>query len=571
MSSSSDPLKADFRNFLWLCWKHLGLPEPTPIQYDIATWLQHGPKRGILQAFRGVGKSWITSAYVCWLLYCNPQLNILVVSASKARSDDFSTFTLRLIKEMEILHFLIPRSEQRESKVSFDVAPAKASHAPSVKSAGITGQITGSRADVIIADDIEVANNSDTQTKRDKLAESVKEFDAILKPDSPIGRITFLGTPQSEQSIYNTLTDDRGYMTRIYTALYPDSRQMRRYGTRIAPYLTNALADDPELEGKPTDLNRFTADDLAERLLSYGKSGFALQFMLDTSLSDEDKYPLKVSDLVVMSLNPTKAPTEVIWASSPELINSDVTNVAMPGDRMYRPAFTSDDWSDYEGSIMFVDPSGRGQDETSYAVVKMLLGKLYCTAAGGFKGNGYDESALSKILSIAKTQQVEKILVEPNFGDGMFAQLLRAKAQVQYPVTIEDAPWNKTQKEARIIDTLEPLMNQHRIVMCSSVIESDYKSTIGYSEKDERFCRLIYQMTRLTRDRGSLAHDDRVDAFAGAVQYWLDRMARNTDRAVDDRREDLMNAELDKFMDNALGRTPSQQTFLNTYSSYRGN
>ena len=200
---ANDPL-SDFRKFLFVIWKHLHLPDPTPVQYDIAYNLQHGDKRMIIEAFRGVGKSWVTSAYVVWLLYMNPQLNILVVSASKTRADDFTTFTLRLINEMPILQHLIPHSDQRQSKISFDVGPANASHAPSVKSVGISGQLAGSRADVIVADDIEVPNNSMTQGMRDKLSEAVKEFDAILKPD---GRIIYLGTPQNQESLYNKLPD----------------------------------------------------------------------------------------------------------------------------------------------------------------------------------------------------------------------------------------------------------------------------------------------------------------------------------------------------------------------------
>jgi hypothetical protein len=218
--TDADPLKADFRNFLWMVWKHLGLPEPTPVQYDIALFLQHGPRRSVIEAFRGVGKSWVTSAFVCWLLYCNPQLKIMVVSASKQRADDFSTFTLRLINDIELLHHLRPRDDQRSSKVAFDVGPAKPDHSPSVKSVGITGQLAGSRADYIVADDIEVPNNSDTQTKRDKLAEAIKEFDAVLKPG---GRVVYLGTPQTEHSIYNLLPE-RGYVIRIWPARYPTKR-----------------------------------------------------------------------------------------------------------------------------------------------------------------------------------------------------------------------------------------------------------------------------------------------------------------------------------------------------------
>ena len=86
----------DFRNFLYLVWKHLNLPEPTKVQYDIANYIQKSSTRTIVSAFRGAGKSYITSAYVLWRLLLDPQLNILVVSASKNRADDFSTFCLKL-------------------------------------------------------------------------------------------------------------------------------------------------------------------------------------------------------------------------------------------------------------------------------------------------------------------------------------------------------------------------------------------------------------------------------------------------------------------------------------------
>ncbi|MDX0139255.1 phage terminase large subunit [Sinorhizobium medicae] len=546
--NSADPLR-DFRNFLFLVWKHLHLPNPTTVQYDIAGFLQHGPKRLIIEAFRGVGKSWVTSAFVCWLLYCNPQLNILVISASKQRADDFSTFTLRLIFEMEILAHLRPTGDQRMSKVSFDVGPARASHAPSVKSLGITSQIAGSRADVLIADDIEVPNNSDTQLKRDKLSEQIKEFDAVLKPG---GRIIYLGTPQTEQSIYNLLPD-RGYQVRIWPARYPDEERRAKYGSKLAPMIARKLDDDASLVGCTTDPQRFTDGDLAERELSYGRSGFSLQFMLDTSLSDEDKFPLKLSDLIVMGLNPKKAPREIVWGSGPDQIIDKLPMVGLPGDRWYRPIFHDKDFLDYEGTAMFVDPSGRGKDETSWAVVKMLHGVLYLTAVGASRGHGYSDEVLDKILSTAKEQGVNIILVEPNMGDGMFAQLLRARSILKYPVNIEDADWSKSQKEARIIDTLEPIMNQHRLVICSSVIEWDYDSTAAFPTDEVNKFRLFYQMTRITRNRGSLAHDDRLDAVAGCVAYWLEQMSRNTSMAVQQRKDELLDAELARFMEVALG------------------
>lgn len=222
---------------LWLTWKHLGLPEPTPIQFDISHYLQHGPRRKIVQAFRGVGKSWITTAYAVWKLYREPDTKIMVVSASKTLADSVSTFALQIISGMSELRHLLPRSDQRSAKVAFDVGPARESKDPSFKSVGITGQITGSRADLIIADDIEVANNSQTQAMRDKLAESVKEFDAVLKPG---GEVTFLGTPQCEMSIYNVLPQ-RGYDIRIWPARFPDETQLAAYGDRLAPMIRQKL------------------------------------------------------------------------------------------------------------------------------------------------------------------------------------------------------------------------------------------------------------------------------------------------------------------------------------------
>ena len=412
-----DPLKDDFRLFLRLIWSHLRLPSPTPIQLNIAQYLQGGPRRRIISAFRGVGKSWITAAYVCWRLYREPQLKILVVSASKNLSDNFSTFCLQLINNIPELTHLAPRDDQRNAKVQFDVGPAEPSKDPSVRSVGITGQITGGRADLIIPDDIEVPNNSATQQMRDKLAESVKEFDAVLKPG---GEVVFLGTPQTEQSIYNTL-QNRGYDIRIWPVRFPAKNHL--YGTNLAPIIQKVLNDHGDAYlGKPTDPDRFTETDLMERETSYGRAGFSLQFMLDTRLSDADRYPLKLSDLIVMSLNAETAPEKVVWASSPELADKDLNNVGFNGDRFYRPMQTQGQWIPYTGSVMAVDPSGRGKDETAYCVVKILNGQLFVTAWGGFNG-GYDETTLVSLAEIARDQKVNLVLIESRVEIALFKHI----------------------------------------------------------------------------------------------------------------------------------------------------
>jgi len=540
----------NFKNFLYLCWKHLNLPEPTPIQYDIADYLQSPEKRLVIEAFRGVGKSWITSAFVCHQLLMNPQRNILVVSASKSRADDFSTFTQRLIGEMPMLQHLIPRAEQRSSKVSFDVAPALASHAPSVKSMGITGQLTGSRADLIIADDVESANNSQTQLMRDRLGETVKEFDAIIKPS--IGRIIFLGTPQTEMSLYNDL-EERGFKTRIWTALYPSKAQLISFGHKIAPMI-NSVEDQ---EGNPTDPKRFDSVDLLERMSSYGRSGFNLQFMLDTTMSDSNRYPLKLNDLIVLSGSSTwkEAPAKVQWASSPDQIKAidpEIPNVGLKGDLWVSPMYTSPEYTKFEGSVMAIDPSGRGEDKTAYCVLKMLHGVLYLTAIGALDG-GYSEDTMSELSYIAKRQDVNYVVIESNFGDGMATQLLKPVMAKIHPCEIEEVRHN-IQKEKRIIDTLEPIMNSHKLVVDDLLIKEDFKL-----EPDHQLFR---QMTRITRDKGALRHDDQIDALAIAANYWVTRMDRDQTLSYTQHKEDLLDADLEKFMESAIGRKPREERFI---------
>ncbi len=539
----------DFRYFLILTWRHLNLPDPTPVQLEIAEYLQHGPRRKIIQAFRGVGKSWITSAYVVWKLRMDPQLKFLVVSASKDRADNFSTFTMRLITEMDILAPLRPDASQRNSKISFDVRPARADHAPSVKSVGVLGQMAGSRADEVVADDVEVPNNSFTQPMRDKLSEAVKEFDAILKPK---GKICFLGTPQTEQSLYLTL-EERGYETCIWPARYPNLKN--NYGDRLAPKLHQRLIDELVKPKDPVDPDRFNAIDLMEREASYGRSGFSLQFMLDTSLSDQDRYPLKLSDLIISSVNPEHAPEKIIWSNSPEYTLPDLPCVGFNGDRYYRPAQEFGDWIEYTGSVMSIDPSGKGKDATGYAIVKMLNGNLFVTDAGGLVG-GYDDRVLERLSKLARDHKVNTIIVEENFGGGMFAELLKPYLMRYHPCQVENVRNNKT-KEFRIIDTLEPVMNSHRLIIDRKIVEKDYRSNTNEAPERKLKLQLFYQMSRITRHKGSLVHDDILDALSGAVSYWTDYMSADEDRNIQHRKDELLHLHLDNW-DSSMNKTITQ-------------
>lgn len=537
-------LKEDFRKFLYLVWKHIALPDPTPLQYDIAKFLQLGPRKCCIQAFRGVGKSFITSAYVLWELYRNPQIKILVVSASKSRSDAFTTFTMRLIQEMPILAHLKPREEQRNSRIEFDVGPAVADQSPSVKSVGITGQLTGTRADIIIADDVEVLNNAATADMREKLLGRTKEFSAILKPLEE-ARIIYLGTPQTEDSIYKKLPET--FVTRIWPALMPTDAEREKYGDELAPYIRSLRYP----EGTSTDPQRFSDSDLMSRMAEYGKAGFALQFMLNTSLSDTERFPLKVRDLIIMDVQVDRAPMKIEWMPDLKRELKQLPNLAMAGDRFYSFASHSELFNEYTGTVMSIDPSGRGKDETGYAVVKMLNGFLHVRRAGGLPG-GYDNATLQKLAMIAHDEKVNQVIIEANFGDGMYTSLFTPVISKIHPCAIEEVK-HSIQKERRIIDTLEPVISRHKLVVDTKVIEDDYRTAQAY-DGDNKFTKsLVYQLSRISLDRGSLKHDDRLDALSIAVAYWVENMAQDADRGISRERSDALDKELERFMENAIG------------------
>ena len=502
----------DFKVFLKMTWEHLRLPAPTRMQYYIADYLQEGHKRSQLEALRGIGKTWITGAFVAWRLLRDPNEKILIVSQSGAHSDNISIFIRKLIDTMPILEHLQPRADQRSSVIAFDVNGAEVSVQPSVKSLGITSQLQGNRASLLISDDVEGVQNSATEKRRQDLLNQVAEYEAILQT-SEKAQILVLGTPQSSESIYNRMRD-KGYVTRIYPARYPEN--VAAYDGCLADYLLEDMARSPELVGKSTD-SRFSDEDLYARELSYGRSGFKLQFMLDTSLSDAERYPLKSRDLIVTDLTPETAPTRLVWSSQSRESITELPNVGFTGDTLQRPS-VQEEYGSYEGSILAIDPSGRGKDEMGWCIVNHLLGKVFVPDFGGING-GYSEENLVFLAEKAKQYRVNKVVVESNFGDGMFNSLLSPVMNAIYPVAIEEVR-NNIQKERRIIDTLEPLMNQHRLVVDYSALKRDIE--YGLSDPKSIYYSMVYQMTHITQERGALVHDDRLDVLALGIQYWND-------------------------------------------------
>ena len=512
-------LKGDFKLFLQALWDQLDLPEPTRAQYAIADYLQHGPKRLQIQAFRGVGKSWITAGFVLWTLFKNNEKKIMIISASKDRADNMSIFLQKLIVETPWLNHLQPTNEDaRWSRISFDVA-CPPHQAPSVKSLGITSQLTGSRADFILLDDVEVPGNSMTELMREKLLQLCTETESILTP-SDDSRICFLGTYQNSFSIYTRLAE-RNYKPFVWPARYP--RKTESYGGLLAPQLYEDIEKGAD-PGECTDPDRFDDEDLLQREASMGKSNFMLQFMLDTSLSDASKFPLKFADLIVTSVNPTTAPEAIIWCSDPSNVIKDLPTVGLPGDYFYSPMQTKGEWSEYNQTIASLDPSGRGSDETAVSYLSEKNGIIYLHEIRAYR-DGYSDNTLLDILRGCQKYGVTKMVIETNFGDGIVSELVKKHCiQTKNYIDIEEVRAN-VRKEDRIIDALEPVMNQHRLVVDRKVIEWDFASNPKLPPEERIGYMLFGQMSKMTRAKFAIRHDDRLDCLAQGVKYFTECLA----------------------------------------------
>lgn len=552
-------------------WEFLRLPEPTAVQIDIARYLQHGPKRSIIQAFRGVGKSWITVAFVCWILFLDPHKNIKVVSAGEGLAGDFTKFALQLIRGMPLLQHLEPNPAkgQKASTEKFDVGPSSANRDPSVMSVGITGQLTGGRADVIVMDDIEIPKNSYTPLLRERLFKLVEEPDNLLKP-LPESKIVYLGTPQVEQSLYSRLHKERKYAIRVWPAEVP--ADPNKYHGNLAPFILKMIEKGAPA-GTPVEPKRFPRHILDDKLAGNGVAGYQLQFMLDTTPSDAERHPLKLKDLIIMDCDLEMAPIKVAWTNDADKKVKELDAGGFDGDHYYKVAWRSDEMANYSQTVMAIDPSGKGADETAFVIVKFCHGMLYLMDAGGFR-DGFGDATLSALAGKAVRWGVNDIIIEKNYGGGMFDSLLKPwliKAGLEKEIELkrdglpvdrvrhgkideEYKGWANEQKEMRILDTLEPVVRSHKLIVSREVLDADSRQ-----QKLEQKYSLIFQFTRMQRLRGALAHDDRLDALSMAVAYFTSKMARDQDKILDEEKERRKMEALRHHMRHVIGRGKPQR------------
>ena len=513
----------DFRNHMWACFKYLGLGEPTAAQYAMADALQNGKADMQLQAGRGFGKSVITACLASWFLLKDSNCTIMVVSATGNKATEFISMTRKILDLVPYCEHLKPGGHTTDNAFAFNVeARTKIGQDKSCFARGISAQITGSHADYVIGDDIEIEGNCETANAREKLMNKVAEFEQIRNVG---GRVIFLGTPQIKDSIYNQLKE--GYPVTKFPAIIPDKDNL--IDVEDCNEWILQLSGNP---GDPTQPERFPMEVLMERMAKIGPKLFALHYKLDTSLADFEKYPLRLSDLIVIDVHPDMCPEKLVWASSVPM--KKVPSFGLTGDIIYEPMWVSEKYTKYVQTVMHVDPSGRGEDETAICIASFANGYIFIHELIGYPG-GYEKAVLKKIAKLAYEYGVNLIRVESNFGDAMYSQLLTPVVmEVCSQTAVEDFRVSG-RKETRIIAALEPIMTTHRLVFDRRAI---------CQEDNQK------QITRIYDRRGALGKDDRVDCLASAVSYWEDMMSTDVDVLIERNREKSRQDLVKTWMDD---------------------
>jgi hypothetical protein len=546
----------DFREFLYDVVTGLLGFNCTPLQLDIALYLQSGPLYRMIQAQRGQAKTTITAAYPVWRIIHEPSTRVLIVSSGDTMATEIANWVIQIIRGMEELRCLRPdkAAGDRESVKAFDVhhvlkGPEKS---PSIACMGITSNMQGKRADILIADDIESSKNSQTEVQRERLKHLTKDFTSICST----GDIIYLGTPQSIDSVYNGLAS-RGFDIRVWPGRFPTDEEENNYGAFLAPIIREAVQKDPSLRngggptgdrGKPTDPDLLNEEVLCKKEVDQGRAYFQLQHMLDTRLMDRDRFPLKPSNLVFMRVAGERSPVEINWVQAPEY------RVFTPPDfpvetPFYRAHSFSQEFGTFTGTHMHVDPAGGGAngDECAWAITKFMAGKVYLVAVGGRKG-GYGQDLLDHLTDQAVKYKPTSISVEKNYGNGAFKNIWEPHLIKKHQCGLTET-WESGQKELRIIDILEPVITSGRLIVDEDVLQQDMRYCDKYAIKDRPSFSVFYQMARVTRDRNALIHDDRLDALAGSVRFWVDLLRQDEEKA----KHKAQKEAYAKLMANPLG------------------
>ena len=537
----------------------VGNPDLNRLQADMCRYLFSGPLYRMLQAQRGQAKTTLTAIYAIFRIIHAPHTRILIFSQKGKRAEEIAGWCIKILRGLEFLSFMLPdkASGDKESVKSFDIhwVLKGSDKSPSISCESIEAGAQGARADVLIADDIESPKNGLTVTQRGHLLQLSKEFSSICTH----GDILYLGTPQSKDSIYNTLPA-RGFGVRIWPGRFPTAEEQERYGDKLAPYLSDRIKTDESIcsgggidgsKGKPSDPHRYTEYDLCEKELDKGPEDFQLQYMLDTSMVDAMRQQLKLSDLLVANYDWERLPEVQVYQASQKYQAELPNDFPVHLQKMYNPVPVDCLFvKPKEPPMMFIDPAGGGVDELSFGVSCSVGPYIHLLTVGGLKG-GLSDGNSEVLVNTIRKFGVKLVKCESNMGHGLFEINLRSILAKHLELSDVGVigEYSTGQKERRIIDSFVSATQRHRVIIHKDVFDMDTECGKQHSLDKRKQYSFFYQFANITTDRNSLTHDDRLEAAAGAVRHWKAVLVQDEDKAATLRGL----AEAREFMSDPMG------------------
>jgi hypothetical protein len=546
-------LEKDHIFFLRELWKFTDPLNKAPlgdVELDIFDWVRTGPQYCGVLAPRSTGKTHVvTAASTACDLFLDPQWKVKILSKTDGEAKKTVQLVRRWLSTVPFLRHLVPQKNtwQKDSERWFHTGPCSENARDySLHAQGIESQITGGRAHVVYADDIETKTNTRTLEARTLLDERIKELKAVASFDTrgrgSGGRIVDVGTFHHEESVYIKLSK-RGYTFRTWSLEHLDPEE-QKLTLGYAPMLADKLARGEVQVGDPTMPHRFGRSYINDRKAE-GKVYYAQQYKLIAQIADEDRYPLRLADFILHPCHPHLAPTEIVWGqqnSKGDTSATDIPSLGWDTDRFYRPIHVSDKLLPYTHTHMRIDPAGRGKDKLSIGIVGHLHGVFFIKHVSAYAG-GATDTTRARVAQIARSLGVNTATVEGNFGGDAYGYLfqtdfnrlaLRPGENAAYPqgwgCVVDDKP-SSGQKELRIIGALEPALLAHRVVIDPSAARNE---------------DLQHQLTRITRDRDSLDHDDEIEVVAAAIADLNEMLRIDPTAAAADERDSRIQAEIDE-------------------------
>ncbi len=544
----------------------------TDVQIDIGRFMERGPQYLMVQAARGQTKTTIGICFVLWTLIHSPSHKILILSADRALAQNIATLCLRLIQGWDILACMRPSKTDgdRTSMEAFDIHHELKGldKSPSIQCVGIGGTMEGKRADLTLCDDIESEKNSNTAGKRDALARIIHGQFAL----NIDGRMIFLGTPQSRESVYNALPG-RGVTLRVWPGRYPTPAQLPNYANTLAPSIRLALEANPELGcgggllgdwGVPTDPGRNSEHILQTKMLGAPMGWFELQYMLDTTLSDSMRFPLKTEQLVVLENVQSRAPLTVTRAVNAH----DMRMYTSSGFsfKVSTACVVDDTHLDYTQVWACIDPAGGGAnaDETAWVVCGLLNSNVYVLGVGAVPG-GYAAGTLDSLAQQLSAYPLHGVTIEKNLGNGAYTAVFTPVLRKYSPCQIQES-YVKGQKEKRLINTIGPILSRGSLIIDSAVVEQDSRACAQHPLVKRQYFSLFYQLAKIQDTPNCLIHDDRLDALASCCAHFMPALQIDSAQTRIDLDKATIEAQrLDPFGDGR-GLRGNQPNMFNKWS-----